>query len=66
VSQYRSFQKRASLDETDSDRLLFLAVPVATLNGIFKERIGQVLIQREGIRLFGFDPLLEVIVEWIP
>jgi len=64
IGQYVVY--RALLDQTEPDRVLFLAVPVAALYGVFEEDIGQVLIRRESLRLFGFDPVMEEIVQWIP
>ena len=64
IGQYVVY--RALLDQMEPDRTLFLAVPAAALYGVFREDIGQILIRRESLRLFGFDPVMEVIVEWIP
>jgi len=48
------------------DRELYLAIPERTYKGTFQNEIGQILLQKELLRLIVFDEEQEVIVEWIP
>ena len=64
VGQYRLYL--SILRQEDPDRALYLAVPASVLTEVFREPIGQLLIQDYGIRVFGFNPHEEVITEWIP
>jgi hypothetical protein len=54
------------LQESDPDRILYLAVPRKVVDELFHEPIGQLLLERERIRLISFDPDVGVIVQWIP
>lgn len=56
---------RAILEDTDSDRLLFLAVPKGAWEGIFAERLGQLIIGREKLRLIVYDVRTRSIIKWI-
>jgi hypothetical protein len=47
------------------DYTLYLAVSEKTRKTVFEEEAGQTLIEDGIIRLFSFDPTLEVIVQWI-
>jgi XisH protein len=57
---------RELLAEQEPDRLLYLAVPVAALEGIFAEEMGQLLLRRLSPRIIGYNPEEEVIERWIP
>ena len=51
--------------ERDLDRVLYLAVPQATYNGIFSEEVGELLLRRRPeLNLVVFDPNLEEITLW--
>jgi hypothetical protein len=55
---------RELLAETEPERVIFVAVPDATREGIFQERIGQILIQRLEIDYISYDATEEVITTW--
>ena len=56
----------AALEYTQSDAVLYMAVPTAAFTGILNEELGQQAIRRAGIKLMVFDPATEEIVQWIP
>lgn len=56
---------RAILEETDPDQTLFLAVPVRAWEGIFSERLGQLILEKENLRLIVYDIKTRRIVKWI-
>lgn len=53
------------LNRVEPDRVLYLAVRQSTFEGIFEEPIGKLLLDTQRVRLIIFDPLMEVIVQWI-
>ena len=57
---------RDLLAETDADREAYVAVPDETISGIFAEEIGQILLRRGSIRVFGYDIITETITKWLP
>lgn len=54
------------LAELEPDRLLYLALPTWVYTNLFEEPIGALLLQNKRLRLIVFDPLKEVIEQWIP
>jgi hypothetical protein len=54
------------LEEIEPDRVLYLAVPITVAQDVFEEPLGQLLMRKRGVRLFGFDPDTQEIVKWIP
>ncbi|MGF1676235.1 MAG: element excision factor XisH family protein [Rivularia sp. (in: cyanobacteria)] len=54
------------LEEQQSDRVLYLAIPQRTYTDLFSEPIGQILLKKKRLRLIIFEPKQEVIVQWIP
>ncbi len=54
------------LAEIEPQRMLYLAVPQKILLDIFEEPLGKLLLKNKRVRLVGFDPNTEVIVQWIP
>jgi XisH protein len=56
---------REILAETEPDRLIHLAVPADAYEELFKEPIGQLVLNRTHLRLIVFDPETGVIVQWI-
>lgn len=54
------------LAEREPDRVLYLAVPRGTLQEIFEEPIGQLMLKNHRAQLLVFEPKGEVIVQWIP
>lgn len=63
IGQYILY--RSILRRRESTRLPYLAVPSDVYRGLFQKTIIQNLIQDEGIRLIVFNPLTEVIEQWI-
>jgi hypothetical protein len=57
---------RAFLSRVDPDRTLYLAVPEATMEGIYADKIADVLFGEKLVVALTFDPAEEVIVRWIP
>lgn len=57
---------RDLLAETDPEREAYVAVPDETLDGIFTEDIGLILLRRGSIRVFGYDIVKETITRWLP
>jgi hypothetical protein len=55
---------RLGLEMTDSDRVLYLAVPQDTFNSFFQERFVQGAIKLHQLRLLVYDSDKEVIVLW--
>lgn len=64
VGQYVVY--RSVLLQIEPERTLYLAVPQRVSEGIFAERLGQVLISSETMRLLVFDEGSERIVRWVP
>jgi hypothetical protein len=64
IGQYRMYCD--ILAEVEPDREPYLAVPLHAYDGILKEPLGQLLIQREQVRLIIFDQKQGGIRQWIP
>lgn len=64
VGQYVVY--RSVLSQIEPERTLYLAVPQRVSEGIFAERLGQVLVISETMRLVVFDEASERIVRWVP
>lgn len=56
---------RAVLAEKEPNRVLYLAVPQDILHDIFEDSLGKLLVKNKLVQVLGFDPQVEVIVEWI-
>jgi XisH protein len=56
---------RLGLQMTDSDRVLYLAVPEDTFDSFFQERFVQEAIKLYQLRLLVYDSDKEVIASWI-
>jgi hypothetical protein len=63
VGQYVVY--RSILSQTDPERKLLLAVPQRAFEGIFTERLGQLIVSSETMRLLVFDESIERIVRWV-
>lgn len=50
----------------EPDRHLYLAIPGEVFRNVFEEPIGQGLLAEYNLQLLVFDPLKEVILQWIP
>ncbi len=56
---------RLALEMSYPIRILFLAVPVRTYETFFKREFAQISLERYQISLIIYDPIQEVIVQWI-
>ncbi|HWE35112.1 MAG TPA: element excision factor XisH family protein [Isosphaeraceae bacterium] len=63
VGQYEVY--RTLLEETEPDRVLFLAVPGRVHEEFLTERFGRLIVDRLRLRLLIFDDEREVILQWI-
>ncbi len=64
LGQFVMYQ--SALKRSEPERVLYLAVPDAALNGIFAEEIGVAITQDYLVRLLGYSIAKEEIVRWIP
>ena len=64
AGQYSIYQ--SILTETESERILYLAVPKRSYESIFTEKLGQLVLKSLKIKLLVFDELQRRIIEWIP
>jgi XisH protein len=56
---------RLALEIADSTRILYLAVPVGAYESFFKREFAQISLERYQIKLIIYDPIQEVIIQWI-
>lgn len=64
LGQYIDY--REGLLHKDPERLLYLAVPLATYDDFFREPFGEYMTQRYELKLLVYDPESKVIVQWLP
>ncbi|MBS1252203.1 MAG: hypothetical protein MAG451_01241 [Anaerolineales bacterium] len=64
VGQYIVYHE--VLRRTEPERALYLAVREETLQEVFEEPIGQLLLESQQIGLVVFDEDAEVILRWLP
>ncbi|MEA5602720.1 XisH family protein [Nostoc sp. UHCC 0252] len=57
---------RLALEITDPTRILHLAVPIGVYEAFFKREFAQISVERYQIKQIIYDPIQEVIVQWIP
>nr|WP_174764137.1 element excision factor XisH family protein [Anabaena sp. UHCC 0253] len=57
---------RLALEISDPTRILYLAVPVVTYETFFKREFAQISLERYQIKQIIYDPIEEVILQWIP
>ncbi len=55
---------RVALEETQPQRILYLAVPISVYRSFFTLPFVQTIIKRFQIILIIYDPVSEVILEW--
>jgi hypothetical protein len=55
-----------ALRREDPDRSLYLAVSESTWQLVFKDALGEILIEDHVLRVVTFDPTKQEIVRWIP
>lgn len=56
---------RLVLEETEPQRVLFLAVPVYAYDSFFQRDLPKAIISRYALKLIVYDPVKEVISQWI-
>jgi hypothetical protein len=56
---------RTVLEQSEPDRLLFLAVPRHVFETVLAERFGQLIVSQLRLRLLVFDDQQERVVQWI-
>jgi hypothetical protein len=56
---------RLALEISDPTRILYLAVPVVIYETFFKREFTQISLERYQIKQIIYDPIKEVIVQWI-
>ena len=54
------------IEETQPERILYLAIRETTFEDIFIEPIGQILLEKKRLKLIVFDADKEEIIQWIP
>lgn len=64
VGQYNVY--RDILLEQESDRLLYLAIPKRSYEGIFNDELGRLIARRQRLLLVVFDQNTEGDLEWLP
>jgi glucose-6-phosphate 1-dehydrogenase len=62
LGQFLNYQ--IALEENESERILYLAVPIDTYNKFFQTRLAQIAVKKYQVKLVVYDPIMEVIVEW--
>ncbi len=55
---------RLALQMSESDRILYLAVPIDTFESFFQEKFTQEAVNVYQVKLIIYDPVKEVVVEW--
>lgn len=63
LGQFLSY--RLALEATEPDRLLYLAVPLDVYETFFQLEFTQAAMQRYQLLLIVYEPVQEVIVQWI-
>lgn len=64
LGQYLNYH--VALEKQHPGRALYLAVPIETYESFFRLEFGQIAIQRFQLKLLVYDPVQEVIVQWLP
>ncbi|BCL33742.1 XisH family protein [Nostoc sp. MS1] len=57
---------RLALEISDPSRILYLAVPIGVYESFFKREFAQISLERYQIKQIVYDPIQEVILQWIP
>ncbi|MDJ1169174.1 element excision factor XisH family protein [Roseofilum sp. BLCC_M154] len=63
VGQYIVY--RNILEEVENDRTLYLAIPKIAYKEVFEERLGNLILTKNKLRLLVFDPSNQEVVTWI-
>jgi hypothetical protein len=56
---------RLALELNEPDRILYMAVPVAIHEAFFQREFLQISVERHQVKRIVYDPVNEVIVQWI-
>lgn len=56
---------RLALEISDPKRILYLAVPIIAYEGFFRREFAQISLEKYQIKQIIYDPIQEVIVQWI-
>jgi hypothetical protein len=56
---------RLVMDEVEPERSLSLAVPQKVMVSLFQDDLGQLLLRKNAAQVVSFDPVEEVVVQWI-
>ncbi len=62
LGQFLNYQ--IILEETQSERELYLAVPNDTYISFFQTRLAKIAVEKYNIKIIVYDPIGEVIVKW--
>lgn len=65
IGQYMLYDEALLESETDSDRQLFLAIPEDIVEELADDRILTILIKRFRINILVYNPVKQVIAQWI-
>lgn len=63
IGQYVMYHEALAIKQPD--RTLYLAVTETIFDGIFRETIGELMIETQRLRLLVFDPQNREIIKWI-
>jgi hypothetical protein len=55
---------RLALQMTESNRTLYLAVPIDVFNTFFQERFTQAVIEQYNLKILAYEPNIEEIITW--
>ena len=55
---------RLALQMSESDRTLYLAVPLDTFESFFQEKFTQEAVKFYQVKLIVYDPIQEVVIQW--
>ncbi|MFM7440500.1 MAG: element excision factor XisH family protein [Snowella sp.] len=55
---------RLALHMTESNRTLYLAVPIDIFNTFFQERFTQAVIEQYDLKILAYEPNTEEIITW--
>ncbi|PPJ61676.1 XisH family protein [Cuspidothrix issatschenkoi] len=62
LGQFLNYQ--IILEETQSERELYLAVPNDTYISFFQTRLAKIAVEKYNIKIIVYNPIAEVIVKW--
>ncbi|VXD11285.1 conserved hypothetical protein [Planktothrix serta PCC 8927] len=64
VGQYIVY--RNILEEIETDRILYLAIPKKAFQDIFSEPLGRLVVRKNQLNLLVFHPQTQEVMQWIP